>query len=86
MTPEEIAAGLPIRLRNAILSATEVQYGAYPARYEVTTARVWKSLIDKQLAYASGPITSWRPTSDRAVLNQRGLAVREILKGQDNAD
>lgn len=86
MTPEQIAAGLPIRLRDALLSATEVQYGAYPARYEVRTARVWKSLIDKKLAYASGPVTSWRPRSDRAVLNELGLAVRDILKEAGNGE
>lgn len=87
MNAAEIAAKLSKAQREALLAlSAEYQAGPYPSRWEVKTPRVWKSLIDRQVAYGSGALSSWRSKPDRAVLNSAGLAVRAILQAKEPTD
>jgi hypothetical protein len=71
MTPEEIARGLTKAQREAVLNMR----GKYAAHFVGSPAALHalkrKSLTDGPFADVPTPL---------------GLAVREILKGQDNAD
>ena len=82
---EAIAAGLTKARKDAIVEAVHVKHGNYPERYEVR-ARVWKAIVDAGLGFAGRSILSWgRGGLDRAILNERGLAVRAYLLAKETS-